>query len=49
MLSYTKGLSDQLQIDMSKSADLVIATLETLQDFQSDEEWVKMYKYMLMM
>ena len=48
ILSCTKGLSDHLQstkMDMSKAADLVSATLETLQYFRSDEEWVKMYKY----
>ena len=48
ILSCTKGLSDHLQstkIDMSKAANLVSATLETLQYFRTDEEWVKMYKY----
>lgn len=30
---------------MSKAADLVGGTLETLQCFRSDEEWAKMYKY----
>ena len=48
ILSCTKGLSDHLQstkMDMSKAADLVTATLETLQYFRSDEEWTKMYKY----
>ena len=33
------------KIDMSKAADLVTATLETLQCFRSDDEWVKVYKY----
>ena len=30
---------------MSKAADLVSATLETLQHFQSDGEWEKIYRY----
>ena len=41
-------MSDHLQstrMDMCKAADLVTATLETLQYFRSDEEWAKMYKY----
>ena len=48
ILSCTKGLSDQLQsinINMAKAAELVTATIETLQHFRSDEEWGKMYKY----
>ena len=48
VLSYTKQLSDHLQnarIDMGKAADLVIATLDMLQQFRSDEEWDKVYKY----
>ena len=48
ILSCTKGLSDHLQstkIDMSKAADLVTTTLETLQHFRSDEEWEKVYRY----
>ena len=48
ILLCTKGLSDQLQsthINMAKAAELVTATTETLQHFQSDEEWGKIYKY----
>ena len=30
---------------MAKAADLVKATMETLQQFRSDEEWSKLYKY----
>ena len=32
-------------MDMSKAADLVSATLETLQHFRSDGEWEKIYRY----
>ena len=48
VLSITKGLSDQLQntnMDMAKAADLVSASIETLQEFRSDTEWDKLYKY----
>ena len=48
ILFLTKQLSDQLQspcTDMAKAADLVTATMETLQQFRSDEEWRKLYKY----
>ena len=48
ILSCTKGLSDQLQsikINMAKAAELVTATIETVQLFRSDEEWGKLYKY----
>ena len=48
ILFLTKQLSDQLQsprTDMAKAADLVTATMETLQQFRSDEEWSKLYKY----
>ena len=45
-----KKLSDQLQsphTDMAKTADLVTATMEILQQFRSDEEWNKLYKYVV--
>ena len=48
ILFCTKSLSDQLQstsINMDKAADLVNATLDTLQLFRSDLEWQKHYKY----
>ena len=50
LLFLTKQLSDQLQsphTDMAKAADLVTATMETLQQFRSDEEWSKLYKYVV--
>ena len=50
LLFLTKQLSDQLQsphTDMAKAADLVTATMETLQQFRSDEEWNKLYKYVV--
>ena len=48
LLSCTKSLSDQLQsvnIDMAKAADLVIATITTVQEFRSDSAWNHMFKY----
>jgi len=48
VLSITKGLSDQLQntkINLAKAADLVTASIKTLQEFRSDTEWDKLYKY----
>ena len=50
VLSITKGLSDQLQstkMNMAKAADLVTASIATLQEFcnDEDEEWDKLYKY----
>ena len=48
ILFCTKSLSDQLQstsINMAKAADLVNATLDTLQLFRSDLEWQKHHKY----
>ena len=50
LLFLTKQLSDQLhspQTDMAKAADLVTTTMETLQQFRSDEEWSKLYKYVV--
>ena len=32
---------------MAKAADLVTATIETLQHFRSDKEWRKLYKYVM--
>ena len=32
---------------MAKTADLVTATMEILQQFRSDEEWNKLYKYVV--
>ena len=48
ILSCTKSLSDQLQsvnIDMAKAADLVTATIATLQEFRSDSAWNHLFKY----
>ena len=44
IFSCTKSLSDQLQsttINLSKAAELVNSTLDTLQIFRSDQEWEK--------
>ena len=48
ILFITKQLSDQLQsphTNMAKATDLVIATMEALQQFRSDEEWSKLLQY----
>ncbi len=48
VLSCTKGLSDQLQstsIDMARAADLVSATIDTLEEFRSDSVWENVFKY----
>ena len=45
-----KHLSDQLHsphTDMAKTADLITATVEILQQFRSDVEWNKLYKYVV--
>ena len=33
------------KLDLGKSADLVLATIETLQDVRSDHEWDHLYAY----
>ena len=48
ILSCTKSLSDQLQsreMDLAKAADLVLATVSTLKEFRSDNQWNQIYKY----
>ena len=48
ILSCTKRLSDQLQCkdtDMAKAAELVSATIETLNDFRSENRWDQVFKY----
>ena len=48
ILSFTKRLSDQLQSvsnDMAGAADLVEATIETLEDIRSDNSWNHLYTY----
>ena len=48
ILSFTKSLSDQLQSatnDIAKVADLVVATIETLKEIQSNSLWDHLYKY----
>ena len=48
ILSCTKSLSDQLQsreMDLAKAADLVLATISTLKEFRSDDQWNHIYKY----
>ena len=48
ILSCTKSLSDMLQstqLDLARAADLVSVTIETLEEFRSDQEWQKVFKY----
>ena len=48
MLSCTKSLSDQLQsteIDLAKTADLLVATVSTLKEFRSDSQWNHLFQY----
>ena len=48
ILSFTKSLSDQLQSvtnDMARTADLVIATIETLEEIRSDSSSDYLYNY----
>ena len=48
VLSCTKALSDFLQsrqCDLAKAADLVAATIETLEEFRSDSSWNHLFGY----
>lgn len=48
VLSCSRCLSDALQssrLDLAKAADLVTATIETLEEFRSDEQWKKVFDY----
>jgi len=48
ILSFTIGLSDQLQsleIDFSQTAEVVVATKSTLEDFRTDVYWNKLFHY----
>lgn len=48
ILSFTKSLSDQLQSvtnDMARAADLVVATIETVEELRSNSSWDHLYKY----
>ncbi len=48
VLSCSKCLSDALQstrLDLAKAADLVTATIQTLEEFRSDESWRKVFDY----
>ena len=48
VLSCTNSLSEQLQdqkINLSKAADLVLATTETLQEFPEQKSWEHLYGY----
>ena len=33
------------QLDLARAADLVSVTVETLEEFRSDQEWQKVFKY----
>ena len=48
ILSFTKSLSDQLQSvtnDMARAADLVVPTIETVEEIRSNSSWDHLYKY----
>ena len=48
VLSCTNSPSEQLQdqkVDLSKAADLVLATTETLQEFREQKSWEHLYDY----
>ena len=48
LFSCTKRISDILQapkINLSIAAELITATIETMHQFRTDEEWSKVYKY----
>ena len=48
VLSCSKGLSDVLQsthLDLGKAADLVTSTIQTLEQFRTDDEWEKVLTY----
>ena len=50
ILSFTKGLSDQLQcrqLDLAKAADLMLAMKTTVKEFRTDSKWDSIYKYAL--
>ena len=34
-------------MDLAKAADIVIATIETLQDFRQDVAWDHLYEYVV--
>lgn len=48
ILSITKGLSDVLQsanLDLARAADLVLGTIETLEDLRTDGYWNRLFTY----
>ena len=48
VLSCTKQLSDLLQsqqCDLAKAVDLILATIETLEEFRSDASWSHLFSY----
>ena len=48
LLSITKSLSDALQstsFDLAKATDLVLATMETMEEFRSDHSWDHLFAY----
>ena len=48
IMSFTKCLSDQLQskdLDLTKATELVVSTMDTLQELRSDETWNHTFKY----
>ena len=50
ILSHTRCLSEQFQcidMDLAKAADLVMATIDTLQDFRQNDAWAHLYEYVV--
>ena len=48
IFSHTRCLSEQLQsinMDLAKAAELVVATMDSLQDLGSDDKWDHLYEY----
>ena len=48
VLSCSKGLSDALKsthLDLGKAADLVTSTIQTLEQFRTNDEWEKVLTY----
>ena len=48
ILSCTNSLSEQLQdrkADLAKAAELVLATIETLQEFHTEKSWNQLLAY----
>ena len=48
ILSCTNCLSEQLQdkkADLAKATELILATIETLQEFRTEKSWNQLFNY----